>query len=356
MAPASSKPIKTEEVHASPGDCLGEKSSAPVMNRSTSEAQTATTANTTTENPLSSVGHDLIKDEDAGCPSDSLQQMETRKSSRKKSSTSTSASAASPQPLPQLTSDIVELGTASKSRKRGAKADSEDVSRSREDEIRDLKKQITVLKTNLTKTSHKLSDTELQASRLRGELLLEKGKVKSKRDEYQKKIKSGPITMGDDGQMRSLLLKLGDICKDWAEKYAIPDENGKTYNIAERSSILRLLKFRYDAVSSDGEAKVFDGMTNCAELLLNAALTHLVWFEILGRPFYFLDYACTIGGPRGIQTTLEWLVDLGDSCTPSCYLCVVFANVSSGRRCSKIYIFLAGHASQDSQPDFDDRR
>ena len=316
MAPASPTQIKTEEGHASTGEYLDEKSFAPITNCRISHAQTATTANTTTESPLSSVRHDLVKNEEAECPSDSLQQMETRKSSRLKSSTSTSANAASPQAVPQLTSDITGLVPTSKSTKAGAKADSEDLLRSREDEIRDLKKQITTLKSNFTRSSAKLSQSERQVSHLKRELVQEKEKVKSKRDEYQKKIKSGPITMGDDGQMRSTLLKLGDMCKDWAEKYAIPDEDGRTYNIAERSSILKLLKLRYDAVSRDGEAKVFDGMTNCAELLLNAALTHLVWFEILDRPFYFLDYACTIGGPRRIQTILKWLVDLGDSCTP----------------------------------------
>ena len=307
-----------EEVGASSARHPCEEPLSPLTKNTTSHEQKATKPNSSRDSSLSSGGQDSIKMEDNVNRTESAQHMQTRQASRLNKAPSASTIAANPISLPQVRSDVTQLQQKNRATTTQAELDSEEDSQEEDHENAELKKSLRKARSQLTKESGKLSGAERTILRLKEELKKEKQKVKSKREEYQKKIKSGPITMGDDGQMRTLLSRLGDMCKDWAAKYAIPDEAGRTYNDAEKSSILNLLKLRYNAVSDHGKAKIFDGMTNCAELLLNAALTHLVWFEILNRPFYFVEHAGKVEASSSIEEALKWLVQLGDCCKILC--------------------------------------
>lgn len=115
--------------------------------------------------------------------------------------------------------------------------------------------------------------------------------------------------------MRTQLSKLSDLCKSWASACGVPYKVDKKYTDAEKGVILSLLQLRFNAISENVVAKIFDGMTNCAELLLNATLTHLLWFGILNAPLDFLEHADTANGPAGVKEASKWVVELGDSCT-----------------------------------------
>jgi FtsZ-binding cell division protein ZapB len=308
--------IKREEGDSS-GSQLREEPPTPLTNSMTSNAMKMTTLESSRDSSLSSVRYDLIKNEDDVSHSGSAQPMRTRQTSRLATATLVSSRGANPEVPPQVRSDVEHPQSKGRATTTHHEPSSEE-DLQEDYAATEVKRQLRQARAQLRKQNIKLSSAEQIVRQLKEDLKKEREKVKSKRDEYQKKIKSGPITMGDDGQMRTLLARLGDMCKDWAAKYAIPDEAGRKYNDVETSNILNLLKLRYDAVSDHGAAKIFHGMTNCAELLLNTALTHLVWFEILNRPFYFVEHAREFEAPTDIEEGLKWLVQLGDCCKILC--------------------------------------
>ena len=179
-------------------------------------------------------------------------------------------------------------------------------------ELKSMKGEQKVLKTNATKQSKIATDSKNLCEKLKGKLEMEKRKVKEVRTELQKKLKTAPIVASDDGEMRNILLKLGESCKGWSEMYAVSSETVQSFNMTERSNILVLLQSQYNAISENGIPTVFSGsMINCGELLLNAALTHLIWFDMLQNPLYFLRHASSVGGSDEIVKSVDWLVELG---------------------------------------------
>ena len=109
----------------------------------------------------------------------------------------------------------------------------------------------------------------------------------------------------DESVLRQLLRKLGQSCARWAESYATASGSDHDLSQEQSRNILEVLK-TYQAISLEGQELIFLEQKR-REILLNTILTHLVYVEILARPFYFFQYALDIGGPKNVEENLVWL-------------------------------------------------
>ena len=222
-----------------------------------------------------------------------------------------------------------------------------------QEQVKTLKADAKTLKTNLTKQTNRAIQSERLAGQSKRDLEMEKRKAKETQAELQKKLKTAPIVASDDGRMRSMLFKLGELCNRWAEAYAVPDETVNGFNMTERSNILDMFKQEHKAISEIGTAIVFsESMLNCGKLLLTSALTHLIWFDILQCPLYFLRQARAVGGFEKIEDSIEWLVKLGAG-GKSFYRCYLPATDKTWRQYDlEKHLCLVRNACQDLEPHF----
>jgi hypothetical protein len=122
--------------------------------------------------------------------------------------------------------------------------------------------------------------------------------------QYAQKLKAAPVAAEDEYVLRQSLKKLGQNCARWAESYAAAPGSDDV-SLEQSQNILEVLK-GYQAVSLEGQGLVFL-QEKSREILLNATLTHLVYLEILARPFYFFQHAVDAGGPKELEASLSWL-------------------------------------------------
>jgi len=137
-------------------------------------------------------------------------------------------------------------------------------------------------------------------------------KLRKLRQQYSKKIHRGPFVGEDEGTLRDLLRRLGETCADFAESYTIPWLEGKSeqhpaLTETEKDNIFWPLR-KYKAISREGERLVLK-TPKSAKILVNAILAHIVWFEILGRPLFFLEGINKFGGSKSLESDLQWLFD-----------------------------------------------
>jgi hypothetical protein len=122
--------------------------------------------------------------------------------------------------------------------------------------------------------------------------------------QYVQKLKAAPVVAEDECALRQSLKNLGQTCARWAERYAAAPGSDDV-NLEQRQNVLEGLK-GYQAVSLEGQELIFLQQKS-REILLNATLTHLVYLEILARPFYFFQHAVDAGGPKELEASLTWL-------------------------------------------------
>jgi septal ring factor EnvC (AmiA/AmiB activator) len=156
--------------------------------------------------------------------------------------------------------------------------------------------------TKLRKTNELLRE---EIKQLQAKVKKEQQQKQQNSRQYAKKLKAAPVVAEDESVLRQSLKKLGQTCARWAESYA--KASGSDHDLSQEQSqnILEVLK-TYQAISLEGQELIFLEQ-KCREILLNAILAHLVYVEILARPFYFFQHALDIGGPKNVEENLVWL-------------------------------------------------
>ena len=153
--------------------------------------------------------------------------------------------------------------------------------------------------------------------RLKDARITEQGKYISKRDKdfkelvkaKTKHLSAGTIAADDHHLVVGKLRGIVDSWRRWAKKWSMPAEQMQQLSADDKAELVKYLCQHPRILSEYGRVAIFKAAYG-SEVVLGAVLSHFILLRIIQKPFFFFGKESRIKGPKNLENTMEWLMNL----------------------------------------------